>query len=110
MGRLSLSFICLKNLQDNQQNCDDFEIRFCCDKNLTEKTNLNGSVSYSEKDFNTANLTIRLELNISPFISNFVGIFYLRICDEKVIKRKQLQKVRKLLMRLLLDLNVNLAM
>ena len=78
IDKLILSFICLKNLQDNQQNCDDFEIRFCCDENLKEKnvTNVTGSLSYSENDFDTANLTNRFELNISPFISNFFGSFF----------------------------------
>ena len=71
-----LSLICQKNLQYNKENCIDFEIRFCCDQNLTDNVyNITGPLSYSEKDFDTANLTIRFELNISPFISNFFGSF-----------------------------------
>ena len=29
------SFVCAKQLQINEKECDDFEVRFCCPENLT---------------------------------------------------------------------------
>ena len=34
--KIVLRFICLKHLQNNADECPDFELRFCCDLNQTE--------------------------------------------------------------------------
>ena len=69
--------ICSKKLQktikkDNKEenkgdkeNCADFEIRFCCDAKLMEKTNEIGFLSYSDNDFDTEDFKIRFKLSIS---------------------------------------------
>jgi len=32
-----LRFICLKRLQENNEYCSDFEVRFCCEKNYLDR-------------------------------------------------------------------------
>ena len=59
-----LSLICQKNLQYNNENCIDFEIRFCCNTNLKQTISVIDSLSYSEKDIGASNLTISLKLQI----------------------------------------------
>ena len=54
--------ICNQKIQIDRQPCADFEIRFCCPKNLKQNASVIEFLSYSESDFGEGKLTIRLKL------------------------------------------------
>ena len=60
------SLICYKKFQSEEESCDDFEIRFCCDINLKQSNfSMVNSVNYSEKEF-----------EMDEFVIRFFFIFY----------------------------------
>ena len=93
------SFVCAKQLQINEKNCDDFEVRFCCRENLT-----NGSLT-------TAIPTITLN---SP--SSFIAInttegtvsiesYLLRIKENLPMDNSELRKLNIKLSRTLSEID-----
>ena len=60
-----LRLICYQNLQKENQECPDFEIRFCCAENLNQTSSEIISLNYSMHDFGEEELQIRQSLKIS---------------------------------------------
>ena len=86
-------------MQYEKHDCPDFEIRFCCNKNLEidDLTASGASLSYSESDLEDGKLTISYEFKVTSTYYSYP----LKI---------KLRKVPKLVMRHLLALSVNLEM
>lgn len=64
ISNLILSLICYKNLQNKKEECSDYEIRFCCDKNQSQYSAVGNSLTYSEQDFGKDGFKIRSELKL----------------------------------------------
>ena len=81
------SFVCAKQLQINEKECDDFEVRFCCRENLT-----NGSLTTT-----TPTITLTSPSSIMA-TSTTEGTFsiesYLLLINKKL--PKDISELRKL--------------
>ena len=81
------SFVCAKQLQINEKECDDFEVRFCCREKLT-----NGSLSTTIPTTTLTSPSSIMAISTTEGISSIES--YLLLINEKI--PKNISELRKL--------------
>ena len=63
-SKIITRLICNRNIENDGISCPDYEIRFCCPRNMKQNTSAIKSLSYSESDFYGGGLSISYKLTI----------------------------------------------